>query len=338
MQAPKPLDSNPVVDELLAPLAVFWAGRSDEIVEVSVNGPGEVWVQHKRDGYQRRTAKALTLQWAWDLCVAMANVAGRPFSERKPMLGIQLPGGHRFQALLGPNVLSGMAISVRIRRREKIGLDDFGFATKAPLPGLGVHHVERRAVLPGDRPIGIADLVACLKIGGSAFVSGATGSGKTSFMRAILRELPLSNRVITIEDVEELDLPHENVVRILVSRQGTGTDIEYPDVIDACMRFNPDTVIPGELSVHNAEAVFRLLNTGHGSFITSIHSNSCLDALLAFARNIEMRTGRKADAALPFIANTIDCFVHLAHRQIVEAGRGADLPWRRLLADAGAQA
>ena len=247
------------------------------------------------------------------------------------MLGIQLPGGHRFQALMGPNVVSGMAISIRVRRRETVDLAAFGFARDQSLPRLGAGLVQRQSLVAGDGAVDIDTIAAAIARGGSAIVSGATGSGKTTFMKGLLRELPRNNRVITVEDVEELDVPHENRVQILVSRTGTGTDIEYPEVIDACMRFNPDTVIPGELSVHNAEAVFRLLNTGHGSFLTSIHSNGALDALLAFARNIEMRTGRSASAALPFIASTIDLFVHLSHRKVIEAGRGAELNWRSLL-------
>lgn len=327
------LRTNPTITGKLAPISQYWNGRGDDLVEISINRPGEVWLQRRATGYERHKNADITADWAWSLCESLANVAQRKFSEKKPMLGIQLPNGHRFQALLGPNVVSGIAISIRIRRKETVDLARYGFAREAPLPKLGANLQKRKALVAAGSALTIGRISDVIAKGGSAIVSGATGSGKTTFMKGLIRDLPEKSRVITIEDVEELDVPHENSVQILVSRTGTGTEIEYPEVIDACMRFNPDTVIPGELSVHNAEAVFRLLNTGHGSFLTSIHSNGALDALLAFARNIEMRTGRKADAALSFIAETIDVFVHLAHREIVEAGRGFDLNWRSLLGE-----
>jgi type IV secretion system protein VirB11 len=330
------LKANPVIAARLGPVSQYWASRADDLVEISINRPGEVWLQRQTSGYERHKNADITVQWAWELCRALAHVASREFSEKKPMLGIQLPNGHRFQALLGPNVVSGIAMSIRIRRKETVDIKRYGFDASEPLPRLGAVLQKRRGLVDRDDALSLERIADAIAQGGSAIVSGATGSGKTTFMKALIRNLPEKNRVITIEDVEELDVPHENSVQLIVSRTGTGTDIEYPEVIDACMRFNPDTVIPGELSVHNAEAVFRLLNTGHGSFLTSIHSNGSLDALLAFARNIEMRTGRKADAALPFIADTIDIFVHLAHRRIVEAGRGFDLDWRTLLGDARA--
>jgi len=330
------LAQNPVVARLLEPLAACWSARGDEIIEVSINGPKDVWIQTRKDGYRRLKEKSvadrITEKWAWDLCTALANVGNRRFSETRPMLGIQLPGGHRFQALLGPNVVSGFAMSVRVRRRETIELDAYGYARDVDLPAPGSLARARDTLLPPGRPLTLNAIARAIAAGGSAFLSGSTGSGKTAFMRALLREIPANKRVITIEDVEELDVPQENQVRIVVSRTGTGTDIEYPEVIDALMRFNPDVVIPGELSTHNAEALFRLLNTGHGAFITSIHANSALDAIVAFQRNIEMRTGRSAASAVRFIAEQIDAFVHLNHRTIAEAGRGRDLNWPSLLA------
>jgi len=322
-----------IVEEMLAPISRYWTGRSDRLVEVSVNRPGEVWLQYKDSGYQMQANRDVGVHWAEETCRILANITNRRFDKLKPMLGIQLPGGHRFQAILGPNVLTGMAISIRVRRREQVELDSFGFGGEGALPPLGTGIAHRRNLVPEGMPISVATIADVVARGGSAMVSGATGSGKTTFLKALIRRLPETSRVITVEDVEELDVPHKNAVQFLVSRTGTGTEIEYPEVIDACMRLNPDTVIPGELSVHNAEAVYRLLNTGHGSFLTSIHANSCLDALDAFRRNIEMRTGRRADAAIPFIAKSIDIFVHLADRRIVEAGRGCDLAWRQLVAD-----
>lgn len=327
-------DDNKIIERMLEPVSKYWAARSDSLVEVSINGPGEVWLQHKDRGYERVRNADVTKEWASELCRVLANTGDRRFDRLKPILGIQLPGGHRLQAILGPNVLSRMALSIRVRRREQVELGSFGYGDDGGLPPLGAGLVERQNRIAAGEKITVRKIADVIAAGGSAVVSGATGSGKTTFLRALLRRLPDQARVITVEDVEELTVPHENAVQFLVSRSGTGTEIEYPEVIDACMRLNPDTVIPGEISIHNAEAVYRLLNTGHGSFLTSIHANSCLDALDAFRRNIEMRTGRSADAAIPFIAKSIDVFVHLSHRRIVEAGRGCDLAWQQLVGGA----
>ena len=114
--------------------------------------------------------------------------------------------------------------------------------------------------------------------------------------------------------------------------------MRYSHLIDSVTRLNPDTVLVGELSVDNALPCLRLLNTGHTSFVSTVHANDCLEALEAFRLNIEIGGG-SARGAVAFLARTIVGVLHLVHdghdRRISAIERLADLPWQNLVDESG---
>lgn len=323
----KTAEVHPALQVLLNPLMrhVTPTRDRDQIIEVSINRPGEVWVTHAERGRRAVADGDITLDWAWTALRALANLRGVKFSDALPVIACQLPGGHRLQAMLGPNIDSGIALSIRVARGVRHSITEFDAA-----PEIYDH------------------IIAAVQAGHPILISGGTSTGKTSLLRALISYIPRERRIITVEDVNEIDLPdHPNRVHVELARHAAGDNhVTYSVVLDNILRWAPDVVIPGELAPDNAEAAYRLLNTGHGGFISTVHANSPVDALEAWRRNYAMKTGRAGDDVVRFLARTLSCIVQLVRepqadgtdrrRIATVAARGADgtldIPWRDLLA------
>ena len=339
------LADDPLLNEQFRPIWPWLRGRT--AVEISINEPGRVWVQDAEKGYELfRRAPEVTTEWARRLCKYLANYNGLGFHDDLPVLACRIPGGHRFHAVLGrENVVSGIAISIRLKRDLKVTAEDYGWS-----PGRDFSTGLSRPV-ESDRPAGgrpedspgrlewILDQVAG---GAPVMVAGGTASGKTTFVNQILLPaIPAHHRVITIEDTQELYPGHHNRVQLLVNRVEGRNKVTYRHMIDSVLRLNPDTVILGELSVDNALAALRLLNIGHRSFLTTVHANTPLDALDVFRRNIQL-TGQPVRDTLSFLSRTLGGVIQLVHdgqaRKIAAIARAADLPWHQLIDDSAVSA
>lgn len=307
--------------------------RDTKVTEVSINDFGEVWIERIGTGYGDRPEPAswATFDWAWMFCRALANLKGTPFPnhphdfEAKPLLSLILPGGHRLHAILGTSVPSGISLSIRTYRyNPDLAWSDFNVTTP----------ISRR-------------LEAAMATGAKVLVSGAPGSGKTSLLRLLGRAVPSVRRVITVGDIDEPNLlPHRNQTRLMLDRfeqRGAG-QLGFGDMIDSVLRLNGNVAVLNELSYDNAVPALRLLNTGVlGGFLTTLHSNSALDALEAWRRNVAMREGNAGSGeVVAFLARTIDIVIHCARtgvdrREVTgiawrDEERGElDVPWRRLI-------
>ena len=334
-------DDSPVVAGELAPLRPWLDRRGQDVIEISVNEPGQVWVEHAGDnGYSVHRVPAISLEWARTLCHWLANYNGLGFHADLEVLSCRMPGGHRFHAVLGrQNVASSIAITIRLRRDIECDSRAFGWA-----PGRSFAAPATSATAAAVEPPGTLEwLLELVAAGVPVLISGGTSSGKTTFTNNIvLPAIPESRRVITIEDTHELYPPHRNRVQLLVNRVDSGHNrVTWGHMIDSVTRLNGDTVIVGELAVENAYPLLRLLNTGHSSFVTTVHANDPLEALEAFRRNIEL-AGRNAAGAISFLARTLGAVVQLVHdghhRKIATIAPIADLPWRDLIDETGTAA
>jgi pilus assembly protein CpaF/type IV secretion system protein VirB11 len=331
---------HPALDALLEPIKPYLNTRDQRVVDVMINEPGSLWLQIAgQPGYKREGSREITLDWAKLLCQTLANVLGRAFTDDLPILLAPLPGGHRFTALLGPNVQSGILVSIRVRRSVAVPIDKFGTWSKDG------HHqpVQVSTTVRPDDPVEALRQAILAK--DNILVSGGTCTGKTTFLNGVATWIPPTDRVITVEDVNEVMLPQvPNRAHVLVSRTDAATKISYSHVIDSILRFNPDRIVLGELSVHNALPSARLLNTGHGGFIATVHANSPLEALEAWRRNYELSpdSGRNSgETVVRFLARNLAHIVqinldHERHGRVMSiASRGPDgtldLPWRDLI-------
>ena len=334
------LDDIPLLGEQLAPLRRWLRRREQDIVEISVNEPGRLWIQHATDGYEDHRAPEITIRWAEDLCRFLAHHNGLSFEADLPVLGCRMPEGHRFHCVLGrENVVSGIAMSLRVKRKLGREAADYGWEPEKNFSrhtGLSLGPAPRG----GGHPAGTLEWFRSLVAEGHpVLVAGGTSTGKTTFVNnIILPEIPLDRRVITVEDSQELDPPHPNKVQLLVNRVEGRNRVTYSHLIDSVTRLNPDSVLVGEISVDNAAPCLRLLNTGHSSFVSTVHANDCLESLEAFRLNIQL-AGRPAGGTVAFLARTLAGVLHLVHdgqkRSISAIERLSDLPWQDLVDETG---
>jgi type IV secretion system protein VirB11 len=315
---------NPLLADSLTILASHY--EAPDIEEIAVNRPCEIWVKPAGGDWQARQDDRLSETYLLTLCRHLANVGGQSFHPlRRPILYASLPQGHRFTAVTGSAVRydrgdsRGVAISVRLfDPARRIGFDRYGLAKKAPLPGTPARHGQLRY---DDSPL--EDLLEAVRHREAVLISGATSTGKTSFLNVLVDYLPGDARVLTVEDTREVTLPQKNRVHLVVSRVEDSQGVDFMAVVDAAVRLTPDVIICGEIGITNAPAVFRLMTTGHTNFMATIHAHSPEAALRAFYQNLaQANPGIDAGAAIEIIASSFGRIVQIdrqGNRRLVTA-------------------
>jgi type IV secretion system protein VirB11 len=258
------------------------------VLEVCVNRPGELLVE-TIDGWQCMAAPALTLQRCLSLATAVATFSDQTVNAQRPLLSASLPTGERIQFVIPPAV-SRDTVSITVRKPSQVvkGLADFereGLFERTASTRASVARSGSAALLPFEQ-----QLVELKNAGRYAeflrlavnkhqtiVVSGKTGSGKTTFMKGLVAEVPRKERLITIEDTAELTLPgHPNVVHLFYSKDGQGTaQVSAKQLLEACLRMKPDRIFLAEVRGDECFYFVRLAASGHPGSITSVHAGSC---------------------------------------------------------------
>lgn len=333
------------VRELLRPLEPFFL--IENATEVVINRPGEVQYEQ---GAQWVTSAVPDLPYDRLLALvrAVATYSDQDVGPRTPILTAILPDGQRVQVIVPPAVEPGaISLSVRLPARAIRALEDYeadGAFKDFIWPSSRDLARMRSELDAGD--IDLMDLLQRRDLAGflrravadrrNIAVVGDTGSGKTTLMKTLCQHIPLSDRVITIEDVRELSLPqHANLVHLLYSKGGQGVaDVTPADLIAATMRMRPDRVLLAELRGSEAFDFLKLLTTGHNGSITSYHAESCA---LALERYVLMAK-EHSDAAIfdaqglkRLVRLTIDVIVHM--RAEVTTGEDGQPNKRRVVSE-----
>ncbi len=280
--------SNVVLESLLKPLQEFYTPSFVE--EIAINHAGEVWLRlHGTDvPWVAYNSEILTKQYLIDLIHTVANIYERPFDpiHGMPVVYATLPGNHRFTAIAGPNVqyddrdiTGGVALNIR--------------GTAAPDTSFENYHLKRGQKLlkvkPREsvRPDDPYDrLMTAINDGSPILISGATATGKTTFLNHMLTLIDKNSRVITVEDAREIRVPQPNRVHFVLSRTEQTNEFNYARLLDLVVRMTPDVIIGGEISTDNAAVLWEMLGTGHDHFYTTIHAESADAAYAAFADRI----------------------------------------------------
>jgi len=192
----------------------------------------------------------------------IVSQVGRRIDESSPMVDARLADGSRVNAIIPPLALDGPALSIR----------RFGTAALAA-PGL----VELQTMSPEMLEL----LSAAVRARISVLISGGTGAGKTTFLNALSHYIPETERLVTIEDAAELQLEQENVVRLETrppNVEGLGA-VRQRQLLINSLRMRPDRIIIGEVRGEEAFDMLQAMNTGHEGSMTTIHANTCRDAL-----------------------------------------------------------
>ena len=278
-----------VLATLLKPLEEFY--KPDFVEEIAINRAGEVWMRlhGSKVPWAPYNSEKLSKQYLVDLIHTVANVYERPFEPIKgmPVVYATLPGNHRFTGIAGPNVMyddndltGGVALNIRGNSSPDITFEKYHLVKGAPLRKIVKSRKNEKPTDPYEK------LMAIIDSGAPILFSGATASGKTTFLNHVLKQLDKNARVITVEDARELKVPQKNRVHFVLSRTEQQNQMNYARLLDLVVRMTPDVILGGEISTHNASALWEMLGTGHGHFYTTIHAESAEAAYAAFADRI----------------------------------------------------
>lgn len=281
-----------------APLAEIIASRrwAGKVTELSINGPHDIRVRVAGKGYvpiPEKEAAFASLAWMERLCSFFAAANGIRWTPEMPLLACRTPDGYRFQALIGENVESKIACSIRVPRPMKADYSTFEI----------------------DEEMG-RKLDQVVESGKAFLLSGGTGSGKTTLFNLLCRKIPAWQRVITAEDTRELDIINENRVHFIVSRTEGATKVSWPQIIDTVLRLNPDRFLVGELSIPNAFPSLQIMDTGHEGYAATMHANSPLDALRGFRRRVALgggHVGTEVSSLMEFLVDNIGLVIQVRH-------------------------
>jgi type IV secretion system protein VirB11 len=299
------------LDAYLAPFRP-WLER-ETVTEILVNRPGEVWIEDAaQPGMARIAAPAIDDQLLQRLAEQVARISHQGINREHPLLAATLPeeaglGGARIQLVGPPATRSHWALAIRRHRLLDLPLDAYDRGPIRP-------EAETRPPDPLAEPI--AFLRDAIHRRRTILISGGTSTGKTTFLNAMLREIPREQRVVLVEDTAELRLPGDNGVGLIAVKGELGeARVSADDLVQAALRLRPDRIVLGELRGRETVSFLRAINTGHPGSFSTVHANTprgALDqiALMAMQTGIGLSRGETLDYA----ASVIDLVVQLDRR------------------------
>ena len=301
------------LDAFLAPLAVY-LGRGD-VTDLYINRPGELWLETAA-GTERHDAPALDDAALWRLARQIAASTDQGINREHPLLAATLPDGARVQICAPPATRGHLIVAIRKHSMPDLRLSDYEDA--GAFARLGEAALKRRvvddllaALLGEGRTFDF--LTAAVQARRTIVIAGGTGTGKTTFLNALLKEAAPHERFVLIEDTPEIQLHHQNAVGLIAVRGKLGeASVSPADLVEAALRLRPDRIIMGE--VRGAEAIswLRAVGTGHPGSITTVHANSPDGAVEQLAL-MSMTAGTELGRAelVDYIRATVDVFVQL---------------------------
>lgn len=278
----------------------------DEVTEIMINGRNHIFIEKagRIIPYDDSIESEERLQDIIQQIVAKTN---RRVNESNPIVDTRLEDGSRVNVVLPPVALDGAVITIRKFAKEKITINQL--------------------IKWGTLTREVSDLLEKLVVAGyNIFVSGGTGSGKTTFLNVLSNFIPNDQRVVTIEDSAELQLKSvDNIVR-LEARQANSqgeNEITIRDLIKTSLQMRPDRIIVGEVRGAEALDMVQSLNTGHDGSMSTGHGNSPKDMLARLETMVLMGADIPLNAIRSQLAAGIDIMVHLARmpdktRKVIE--------------------
>jgi len=284
------------------------------VTDVLVSGPASVWVDDS-DGLRLSAVQFSSPAAVRQLAVRLAHLAGRRLDDAQPWVDAQLPDGVRLHAVLAPTAAGGCAVSLRFPAPEPLPLTAW-----LDLTGKKVSAYER--------------LVEVISLQQSFLITGATGCGKTTLLRSMVGAMPSDCRIVTIEEVAELNVSLSNVVSLQgrqANADGVG-EITMSDLVRQSLRMRPDRIMVGE--VRGIEVLDWLLavSSGHRGSASTVHALSATHALDR-VQLLSSLALPNPDIAKRIVESSVDVVIHCertaAGRAIVEIASVEELVSRR---------
>jgi pilus assembly protein CpaF len=291
-------ERNRMLDMILADILGFGPIQPlldrDDITEVMVNGPKQVYIEHKGK-LVLTEVKFFDDAHVMQIIERIVAPLGRRIDEASPLVDARLPDGSRVNAIIPPLSLVGPSITIRKFRKDPMKVDDL---------------IKFKSITAEFAQF----LEACVYARLNIVVSGGTGSGKTTMLNVLSSMIPSNERILTIEDAAELQLQQPHVVRLekrAANIEGKG-EIGIRELVVNSLRMRPDRVVVGECRGGEALDMLQAMNTGHDGSLTTAHSNSARDTLTRIETMCMM-----AGVELPLrairqqVASAVDMVVHL---------------------------
>lgn len=279
--------------------------EQDTVTEIMVNQPGEVWVEDGRDpGMKKVDTPEIDDRLVQRLAEQVARVSHQGINREHPLLGATLPDGARIQFCGPPASRKHWVMAIRRHRRLDLPLDAYD---AGPLAG------ERAVTMPDASREPIAYLRKAIQNRRTILISGGTSTGKTTFLNAMMGEIPREERVVMVEDTPELKFPGENSVGLVAVKGELGEAKVTPnELLQAALRLRPDRIVLGELRGSESVSFLRAINTGHPGSFSTIHANSLRGALEQLSLMV-MQTGigLTRQDTIEYAASVIDVIVQL---------------------------
>ena len=268
--------------------------EDEGITEIMINGTRSIFFE--RDGRIHKSDKRfLSKEKLEDVIQQIVASSNRLVNEASPIVDARLADGSRVNVVLEPVAVNGPIVTIRKFGKDAITMDQL----------IAWNSISK------EISAFLATLVAA---GYNIFISGGTGSGKTTFLKALSQYIPKDERIITIEDNAELklqDIP--NLVSLEARNpnvEGTGA-VTIRDLIKSALRMRPDRIIVGEVRGAEAIDMLQALNTGHDGSLSTGHANSTADMLARLETMVLMGMNLPLPAIQRQIASGIDIIVHL---------------------------
>lgn len=270
--------------------------KDDSITEVMINGPENIFIE--QNGHLFQLDKQFESQRRLeDIIQRIVGLAGREVNQANPICDTRLPDGSRVNVVLPPIALCGPTVTIRKFSKTPMTIEkliEYGSITQE-----------------------IADKLELLvKAKYNIFISGGTGSGKTTFLNALSNYIPHDERVITIEDSAELQIVNIDNLVSLETRNANASgagQITIRDLIKSSLRMRPERIIVGECRGGEALDMLQAMNTGHDGSLSTGHANSTQDMLSRLETMVlQGAAGLPLEAIRQQIASAVDIIIHLS--------------------------
>ncbi|EAA5587887.1 P-type DNA transfer ATPase VirB11 [Salmonella enterica subsp. enterica] len=294
------------------------------VTEVAINRPFEIWIETSADGWLREEAPWLTLDMCEYLASTLAVYNHRELSPQSPIKTVELPEGERGQLVIPPACERGtVSMTFRKPSLQRFTLDDYVSSGRFGKANRTVNRQkelfdwqkEMKRLIAAREFIEFFRLAVQHKL--NIIIFGGTGSGKTTFAKAVVDVYPRNKRLLTIEELNEMKLPyHLNHVHLLY-----GDYVTPKDLVSCCMRMKGDHILLAELTGDEAWDFMELLNTGHPGTITTAHANGSLHGYARIAGLIKQSA---VGAGLDFsyidrrVRTSFDVVMYMEHTEILD--------------------
>lgn len=270
--------------------------RDDNVTEIMINGPDHIFIE-KNGKLKKLDQHFESERRLEDIIQKIVGMAGREVNQANPIVDTRLPNGSRVNVVLPPISLQGAIVTIRKFSKTPMTMEQL---------------IRYGSITPEIAEV----LKLFVKAKYNIFISGGTGSGKTTFLNALSNYIPKDERIITIEDSAELQITGiENLVSLETrnaNASGSG-EITIRDLIKSALRMRPERIVVGEVRGGEALDMLQAMNTGHDGSLSTGHANSTRDMLSRLETMVlQGAEGLPLEAIRQQIASAVDIIIHLS--------------------------